>query len=156
MRKLEVARVNYGTSPRGGSAKLAALLLAALAFTHSHALAQNPKPTAETVTTADGVKLKGLLRIVDGAREWWPYQVDVQRLRKEGPDAIARDFMKQYAQQRVPRVLARAGVQRATWHWWDLCVDECYAVLPGEGALQQFAPGLDLAALKADLAAVTG
>ena len=53
--------------------------------------------------SAPAFKLKGLLRIVDGAREWWPYQVDMHRLRKEGPDAIARDFMKQYEQQRVLR-----------------------------------------------------
>jgi hypothetical protein len=47
-----------------------------------------------------GFHLKGLLRVVDGAREWWPYDVDRARLRKEGPAAIAHEFMKKYAEAR--------------------------------------------------------
>jgi len=49
---------------------------------------------------APAFKLKGLLGIVDGERDWWPYQVDRHRLRKEGPDAIAREFMEGYRQAR--------------------------------------------------------
>ncbi len=50
--------------------------------------------------SAPAFKIQGLVRIVDGEREWWPYQVDRKRLRKEGPDAIAREFMALYTQQR--------------------------------------------------------
>ena len=50
--------------------------------------------------TAPALKLKGLLRIVDGEREWRPYEVDRKRLRKEGPHAIASEFMQKYAQAR--------------------------------------------------------
>ena len=49
---------------------------------------------------APAFKLKGLLRIVDGEREWWPYDVDRKHLRKEGPHAIAREFMKGYTKAR--------------------------------------------------------
>jgi hypothetical protein len=49
---------------------------------------------------APAFHLKGLLGIVQGQREWWPYQVDRQRLRKEGPDAMAREFMEGYERAR--------------------------------------------------------
>jgi hypothetical protein len=47
-----------------------------------------------------GFKLKGLIRVVDGVREWWPYPVARARLRKEGPAAIAHEFMTKYTQAR--------------------------------------------------------
>jgi len=49
-------------------------------------------------------KLKGLLRIDQGQREWWPYKVDMKRLRLEGVKAIERDFFAGY---RKARALAR-------------------------------------------------
>jgi hypothetical protein len=51
-------------------------------------------------------------------------------------------------------VLTWGNVQKATWAWWDECVDECYAILPQEAAKTGFAPGFDFAQLKADLADV--
>jgi hypothetical protein len=51
-------------------------------------------------------------------------------------------------------VLTWGNTQQGTWAWWDECVDEAYAILPSEAAVAKYAPGLDLEALKADLAAV--
>jgi len=51
-------------------------------------------------------------------------------------------------------VFAVAYTQRATWAWWDECVDEAYAILPAESKVPGFAPGFDFAQLKADLADV--
>lgn len=51
--------------------------------------------------------------------------------------------------------LTWGATQRGTYEWWSACVDEVYAVLPGEGALSAFAPGLDLAALREALQSVT-
>jgi len=48
-------------------------------------------------------------------------------------------------------VLTWGSTQKATWGWWDECVDEAYAILPPEAAKPNFAPGFDLAQLKADL-----
>jgi len=48
-------------------------------------------------------------------------------------------------------VLTWGGTQKATWAWWDECVDEAYAVLPPEAESSGFAPGFDFAQLKADL-----
>jgi len=49
-------------------------------------------------------KVKGLLRIDRDQREWWPYNVDMKRLRREGVKAIERDFFAGY---RKARALAR-------------------------------------------------
>jgi hypothetical protein len=51
-------------------------------------------------------------------------------------------------------VLTWGNTQKATWGWWDECVDEAYAILPPEAKTADFAPGFDFAQLKADLAAV--
>ena len=51
-------------------------------------------------------------------------------------------------------VLTWGNTQKATWGWWDECVDEAYAILPPEATNGGFAPGFDIAELKADLAAV--
>jgi len=51
-------------------------------------------------------------------------------------------------------VLTWGNTQQGTWAWWDECVDEAYAIIPPEAANQKFAPGFNLAQLKADLAAV--
>ncbi len=61
----------------------------------------NQEPTAGIEFNAAAFKIKGLVDIVSGEREWWPYQVDRKRLRTEGPAAIAREFMAQYAEQRA-------------------------------------------------------
>jgi hypothetical protein len=53
-------------------------------------------------------------------------------------------------------VLTWGNTQKATWAWWDECVDEAYALLPPEANDVNFAPGFNIAQLKADLAAVAG
>jgi hypothetical protein len=53
-------------------------------------------------------------------------------------------------------VLTWGNTQRATWAWWDECVDEAYAILPREARTEGFAPGFNFAQLEADLAAVAG
>lgn len=52
-------------------------------------------------------------------------------------------------------VLTWGNTQRATWGWWDLCVDEVYAVLPAEAINPEFSPGFDFNALKKDLVTVS-
>jgi hypothetical protein len=52
-------------------------------------------------------------------------------------------------------LLTWGNTQRATWEWWDECVDEAYAILPLEAALPDFAPGFNLTELKSDLAALS-
>jgi hypothetical protein len=47
-------------------------------------------------------------------------------------------------------VLTWGNTQKATWEWWDECVDEAYAILPSEAKDSDFA-GVDLAELKKDL-----
>jgi hypothetical protein len=51
-------------------------------------------------------------------------------------------------------VLTWGNIQKATWAWWDECVDEAYAILPPEAKKSDFAPGFDFDQLQADLAAV--
>jgi hypothetical protein len=48
-------------------------------------------------------------------------------------------------------VLTWGNTQKATWAWWDECVDEAYAILPQEAKASDFAPGFDFAQLQADL-----
>lgn len=51
-------------------------------------------------------------------------------------------------------VLTWGNTQKATWAWWDECVDEGYAILPPEAKQADFAPGFNFVQLKTDLAAV--
>jgi hypothetical protein len=51
-------------------------------------------------------------------------------------------------------VLTWGNTQKATWAWWDECVDEAYAILSPEAKDSDFAPGFSFAQLKADLSAV--
>jgi len=51
-------------------------------------------------------------------------------------------------------VLTWGNTQKATWAWWDECVDECYAILPKDAEQNGFAPGFNYAQLQADLSAV--
>src|SRR5258708_471088 len=51
-------------------------------------------------------------------------------------------------------VLTWGNTQKATWAWWDKCVDEAYAILPPQAKKSGFAPGFNFAQLQADLAAV--
>jgi hypothetical protein len=51
-------------------------------------------------------------------------------------------------------VLTWGNTQKATWAWWDECVDEAYGILPQEAKEADFNPGFDFAQLKADIAEV--
>ena len=51
-------------------------------------------------------------------------------------------------------VLTWGSTQKATWAWWDECVDEAYALLPKDAQKNGFAPGFDFAQLQADLQGV--
>jgi hypothetical protein len=51
-------------------------------------------------------------------------------------------------------VLTWGNTQKATWAWWNECVDEAYAILPPEAKKPDFAPGFDSKQLQADLEAV--
>jgi hypothetical protein len=51
-------------------------------------------------------------------------------------------------------VLTWGSTQKATWEWWDECVDEAYAILPPQAKKADFAPGFDFAQLQSDLQAV--
>jgi hypothetical protein len=51
-------------------------------------------------------------------------------------------------------VLTWGNIQKATWSWWDECVDESYAILPPEAKKSDFAPGFNFDQLQADLEAV--
>jgi hypothetical protein len=51
-------------------------------------------------------------------------------------------------------VLTWGSTQKATWDWWDECVDEAYALLPPEAQIGEFTPHFNFAQLKADLSAV--
>lgn len=62
----------------------------------------NQAPGEGIEFTVPRLRIKGLLGIEKGEREWWPYPVDRQRLRIEGPEAMARDFLDGYEQARKP------------------------------------------------------
>jgi hypothetical protein len=51
-------------------------------------------------------------------------------------------------------VLTWGNTQKATWAWWDECVDEAYAIFSPEAKKSNFEPGFDFNQLKADLALV--
>ncbi|HTO69097.1 MAG TPA: hypothetical protein VMR31_04480 [Myxococcota bacterium] len=53
-------------------------------------------------------------------------------------------------------VLTWGSTQKATWGWWDECVDEAYAILPSQARNAQFQPGFSLAQLLQDLDQVAG
>jgi hypothetical protein len=53
-------------------------------------------------------------------------------------------------------VLTWGNTQKATWGWWDECVDEAYAILPPEAKNAGFAPGFNFAQLESDLNDVAG
>jgi hypothetical protein len=48
-------------------------------------------------------------------------------------------------------VLTWGNTQKATWEWWDECVDEAFAILPPEAKKADFDPGFNFDQLKADL-----
>jgi hypothetical protein len=60
-----------------------------------------------------------------------------------------------YDQQGVT-VLTWGNIQKATWDWWDECVDESYAILPPDAQQADFDPGFDFTQLQTDLQQVAG
>jgi hypothetical protein len=77
-------------------------------------------------------------------RPWTP-----GKLTNDGHAVFATDYDAEGV-----TVLTWGSTQKATWGWWDECVDEAYAILPPEAARTDFAPGFDFKQLKADLNAV--
>ena len=59
--------------------------------------------------------------------------------------------MAEYDPEHVSVMTWGRARQKGTWAWWDECVDEVYAILPSEAIDSDFAPGFDIAMLKADL-----
>jgi len=51
-------------------------------------------------------------------------------------------------------VLTWGNTQKATWGWWNECVDEAYAILPVQAKKSDFSTGFEFDQLKADLQAV--
>jgi hypothetical protein len=51
-------------------------------------------------------------------------------------------------------MLTWGNTQRATWGWWDNCVDEVYAIIPPEARKRDFTPGFRFEQLEEDLLAV--
>jgi len=51
-------------------------------------------------------------------------------------------------------VLTWGNTQKATWDWWDECVDEAYAILSPDAKKADFSPGFNFDQLQADLGAV--
>lgn len=48
-------------------------------------------------------------------------------------------------------MLTWGSTQKGFWTWWDIAVDEAYAILPPEALEEGFAPGFDLIKLQDDL-----
>jgi hypothetical protein len=73
------------------------------------------------------------------------------------PGPLTQDGHAVYAvsyDQNGVTVLTWGNTQKATWAWWDECVDEAYAILPPEAKQADFAPGFSFAQLQADLGQV--
>jgi hypothetical protein len=73
------------------------------------------------------------------------------------PGPLTQDGHAVYAVEYDPTyltVLTWGNVQKATWPWWDECVDEAYAILAPEAEAAGFDPGFNFAQLQADLAAL--
>jgi len=73
------------------------------------------------------------------------------------PGPLTNDGHAVYAtayDQNGVTVLTWGNIQKATWAWWNECVDEAYAILPQEAKNPDFAPGFDIAQLQADLSEV--
>jgi hypothetical protein len=82
---------------------------------------------------------------------------DFEARRPWTPGPLTNDGHAVYAvayDQNGVTVLTWGNTQQATWGWWDECVDEAYAILPGEAKDPNFAPGFNIAQLQADLALV--
>jgi hypothetical protein len=89
---------------------------------------------------------KNCLEEFNARRPWVP-----ARLTNDGHAVYATAYDKSGV-----TVLTWGNTQKATWDWWDECVDEAYAILPPEAANPDFAAGFDFAQLKADLDEVAG
>ena len=63
-------------------------------------------------------------------------------------------FVTGYDKNEV-KLLTWGNTHRATWEWWDWCVDEAYVILPPEAILPAFLPGFNFDKLKEDLVSVS-
>jgi len=82
----------------------------------------------------------------DAGRTWTPGELTLDG---HAVHAVAYD-------RSTVTVLTWGRTQRATWGWWDECVDEAYAIIPPEAKKPDYTPGFSFAELQADLQAVAG
>jgi hypothetical protein len=80
------------------------------------------------------------IELFDARKPWLP-----AKLTKDGHAVYAVAYDKDGV-----TVLTWGNTQKATWGWWDECVDEAYAILPAQAKKAQFA-GFDFDQLQADL-----
>ncbi|HTP28567.1 MAG TPA: hypothetical protein VMK12_23280 [Anaeromyxobacteraceae bacterium] len=84
-------------------------------------------------------------------------QKDFEARKPWTPGPLTNDghavFAVAYDQQGLT-VLTWGNTQKATWAWWDECVDEAYALLPTSAKDSDFAKGFNFAQLEKDLADV--
>jgi hypothetical protein len=77
----------------------------------------------------------------DAGRPWTPGP-----LTNEGHCVVATGY-----DAGMLTVLTWGSTQKATWEWFDECVDEAYAIVPPEAKAADFDPGLDFSQLMDDL-----
>jgi hypothetical protein len=99
-----VGMTTYRARPGDGQKDDATLFreMLEIVFKAPEWLRWNQAPGEGVEFTVPRLRIKGLLRIEKGEREWWPYPVDRQRLRIDGPEAMARDFLDGYERARKP------------------------------------------------------
>ncbi|HEY4106881.1 MAG TPA: hypothetical protein VGM44_23435, partial [Polyangiaceae bacterium] len=72
------------------------------------------------------------------------------------PGKLTNDGHAVYAvsyDDKTVTVLTWGNTQKASWAWWDECVDEAYAILPAQAKLESF-DGIKFAELQKDLDSV--
>lgn len=42
----------------------------------------------------DQRRIRGLIKSEGGQSFWWPFEVEIERVRREGPEAVAYDFIE--------------------------------------------------------------
>ena len=48
----------------------------------------------------DRGRIRGLLRSEGGQSLWWPFEVEIERVRREGPEVVADDFIERLREVR--------------------------------------------------------
>jgi hypothetical protein len=116
-----------------------------------------------SIEPKDHVHVQQAIKLFGGVYLGFQVQVDAEKefdaKKPWTPGKLTKDGHAVYAvayDQTGVTVLTWGNTQKATWAWWDECVDEAYGVLPPNAERKGFAPGFDFAQLKADLKLVAG